>query len=39
MLASYGVPYFAYLGGDYLQDATNNRMSLFVQDSWASAAS
>ena len=33
--ASYGVPYYAYLGGDYLQDATNNRMSLFVQDSWA----
>ena len=35
ILASYGVPYYAYLGGDYLQDATNNRMSLFVQDSWA----
>ena len=24
MLAIYGVPYYAYLGGDYLQDATNN---------------
>ena len=35
IVASYGVPYYAYLGGDYLQDATNNRMSLFVQDSWA----
>ena len=35
VLASYGVPYYAYLGGNYLQDATNNRMSVFVQDSWA----
>jgi hypothetical protein len=35
VLASYGVPYYAYLGGDYLQDATNTRMSLFVQDSWS----
>ena len=35
VLASYGVPYYAYLGGNYLQDATNNRMSVFVQDSWS----
>ncbi len=25
---------FAYLGGDYVLDGTNNRVSLFVQDSW-----
>jgi hypothetical protein len=35
VLAAYGVPYYAYLGGNYLQDATNNRLSVFAQDSWA----
>ncbi len=35
IVASYGVPYFAYLGGGYLQEATNNRYSFFAQDSWS----
>ena len=26
---------FAYLGGDYVLDGTNNRVSLFAQDSWS----
>ena len=26
---------FAYLGGGYLQDATNYRYSFFVQDAWS----
>jgi hypothetical protein len=35
IVASYGVPYFMYLEGGYLQDAVNNRYSAFVQDSWS----
>ena len=35
ILASYGVPYYAYLGGDYIQDAINTRFSVFAQDSWS----
>jgi hypothetical protein len=35
ILADNGEPYFAYLGGNYLQDATNKRISLFFQDSWS----
>ena len=35
ILASYGVPYYAYLGGDYIQDAIDTRFSVFAQDSWS----
>jgi hypothetical protein len=35
VLASYGVPFYAYLGGDYLLDANNSRTTAFAQDSWA----
>jgi hypothetical protein len=35
ILASYGVPYYAYLGGDYIQDAINTRFSVFAQDAWS----
>ena len=31
----FGVPPYAYLGGDYVLDGSNNRVSLFAQDSWA----
>jgi hypothetical protein len=34
VLASYGVPYYAYLWDGYLKDNINNRFSAFVQDSW-----
>lgn len=35
VLASQGEPYYAYLGGNYILDGSNTRVSLFAQDSWA----
>ena len=35
ILADQGVPYYAYLGGGYLQDDVNTRFTLFAQDSWS----
>jgi hypothetical protein len=35
ILAEYGVPYYAYLGGDYIQDSVNTRFSVFAQDAWS----
>lgn len=35
ILADAGVPYYAYLGGDYLQDSINRRFSVFAQDDWS----
>lgn len=34
VLASGGVPYYAYLGGNYVLDGSNTRLSAFAQDSW-----
>ena len=34
VLADQGVPYYAYLGGNYILDGSNTRFSAFVQDSW-----
>ena len=33
-LADLGVPYYAYLGGNYILDGSNARVSAFAQDSW-----
>ena len=34
VLADQGVPYYAYLGGNYILDGSNTRLSLFAQDAW-----
>ena len=38
VLASFGVPYYAYLWDGYLKDNINNRFTAFAQDSWTVGA-
>jgi hypothetical protein len=35
ILADAGEPYFTYLGGAYVLEGTNTRLSVFAQDSWS----
>lgn len=35
ILAESGVPFYAYLGGNYVLEGTNTRLSVFAQDSWS----